>query len=87
MKELQRREMLEEALDRFAEGWIAPDNIPGMAVRIKHRGNTLYDKCFGFMDYGQTKSMERDTICRIYSMTKPVTAVAVHILIERGLPT
>ena len=85
MKELQRREMLEEALDRFAEGWIAPDNIPGMAVRIKHRGNTLYDKCFGFMDYGQTKPMERDTICRIYSMTKPVTAVAVHILIERGL--
>ena len=37
------------------------------------------------MDYGQTKPMERDTICRIYSMTKPVTAVAVHILIERGL--
>ena len=57
MKELQRREMLEEALDRFAEGWIAPDNIPGMAVRIKHRGNTLYDKCFGFMDYGQTLSL------------------------------
>ena len=85
MKELQRRQRLQEAMDNLIGQWIRPDHIPGLALRVRHRGVTLYDRCFGFMDYEQTKPMKTDTICRIYSMTKPVTAVAAHILMERGI--
>ena len=49
---------------------IAPDDIPGMALRICHKGETLYDRGFGFRDFEQKKPMGADTICRIYSMTK-----------------
>lgn len=85
MKELQRRKMLADSLDRLIAAHIAPDDIPGMVLRICHNGETLYDRGFGFRDFEQKKPMGADTICRIYSMTKPVTAVAAHILIERGM--
>lgn len=39
----------------------------------------------GSADIENNKSFERNTICRLYSMSKPVTAVAVMILVERGL--
>ncbi|MCR5436300.1 MAG: beta-lactamase family protein [Treponema sp.] len=39
----------------------------------------------GFSDIQNKKAFSRDTICRLYSMTKPVTSVAAWILIERGV--
>lgn len=39
----------------------------------------------GYADLENKISFNRNTICRLYSMTKPVTAVAVLILVERGL--
>ncbi len=81
--------MLADSLDRLIAAHIAPDDIPGMVLRICHNGETLYDRGFGFRDFEQKKPMGADTICRIYSMTKPVTAVAAHILIEKrdaGIP-
>ena len=76
--------MLADSLDRLIAAHIAPDDIPGMALRICHKGETLYDRGFGFRDFEQKKPMGADTICRIYSMTKPVTAAAVMMLVERG---
>ncbi len=39
----------------------------------------------GFADIAEQKPMKRDTICRLYSMTKPVTGAAIMLLMERGL--
>ena len=47
-----------QSLDRLIAAGIAPDNIPGMALRIRHKGETIYDKCFGYMDFEQKKAME-----------------------------
>ena len=38
----------------------------------------------GMADIKNKKPFKRDTICRLYSMTKPVTAVAAMILLENG---
>lgn len=38
----------------------------------------------GFADWEKQKPIERDTIFRLYSMTKPITAAAAMILLERG---
>ena len=59
MNELQRRKMLADSLDRLIAAHIAPDDIPGMALRICHKGETLYDRGFGFRDFEQKKPMGR----------------------------
>ena len=46
------------------------------------------EECFletGYADIENKKPLKRDTLFRLYSMTKPVTAAAVMILMERGL--
>ena len=43
-----------------------------------------YFDCTGMADKELGKSFQRDTIVRIFSMTKPVTTVAAMMLYERG---
>lgn len=59
--------------------------ISGAAVRIIHHNETVYQDELGFADLENKKQIAPDTIYRLYSMTKPVTAVAAMILYERGL--
>lgn len=49
-----------------------------------HRGREIYCNTFGLADAERGYPMKRDTIIRLYSMSKPVTAVAAMILAERG---
>jgi CubicO group peptidase (beta-lactamase class C family) len=44
----------------------------------------VYSECFGMMDIEANKPMQFDTLFRIYSMTKPITSVAVMMLYEEG---
>ena len=39
----------------------------------------------GLMDRENNRPMARDTICRLYSQTKPITAAAIMLLMERGV--
>jgi CubicO group peptidase (beta-lactamase class C family) len=57
---------------------------PGAVVLIEQRGEVIYSSAVGFADLESKRPMERDALFRIYSMTKPVTAVAALQLIERG---
>lgn len=57
----------------------------GVNLLILRNGEELFYLEEGYADLEQKKKMERDTICRLYSMTKPVTAAAVFWLAERGL--
>lgn len=57
----------------------------GVNLLILRNGEELFYLEEGYADLEQKKKMERDTICRLYSMTKPVTAAAVLLLVERGL--
>ncbi|OPY67885.1 MAG: Esterase EstB [Syntrophorhabdaceae bacterium PtaU1.Bin034] len=59
--------------------------IRGAVVLVARNGKVAYQKAFGEMDDG--KPMRNNTIFRICSMTKPITAVAVMMLWEQGLFT
>lgn len=59
--------------------------ISGAAVRILHKGSIVYEDELGFMNKEEEKTVRKDTIYRMFSMSKPVTAVATMILYERGL--
>jgi len=58
--------------------------IPGAVVMIARHGKVIYDEAFGLADPATGALMRTDSIFRIYSMTKPVTGVAVLMLMEQG---
>ena len=56
-------------------------DVPGVVTLVSWRGEVHVD-AIGMKALGGSDPMERDTIFRISSMTKPITAVAVMILVE-----
>ncbi len=64
-------------LDNLFESEIKANTLGSAAIHVERHGKVLFDKCYG--EYND------NTIYKIYSMSKPITAVAVMILYERGL--
>ncbi len=57
---------------------------PGGAVLVARHGELAYFDCVGHADVETKRPWSRDLIARIYSMTKPVTAVALMMLYEEA---
>ena len=55
--------------------------VPGLVLLLTHRGREYVD-AIGSMAYSGSEPIRRDAICRLASMTKPITAVGAMILIE-----
>lgn len=79
--ELTHPEKVKGALDAFVEN----GQIPGYNCLISHNGEELMYLEQGKMDAEANKPVRRDTLFRIYSMTKPLTSVAMMQLYEKGL--
>jgi CubicO group peptidase (beta-lactamase class C family) len=62
-------------------GYVARGEIPGLVTLVSRRGEVRAD-AIGVMAAGGTAPIARDTIFRITSMTKPITAAAAMILVE-----
>ncbi|MBW2061295.1 MAG: beta-lactamase family protein [Deltaproteobacteria bacterium] len=58
--------------------------IAGALTLVARRGGIAYFSPVGMMDLERGKPMSQDTIFRIYSMTKPITSVALMMLYEHG---
>lgn len=57
---------------------------PGVAISVTRGEDILFEKCFGYADMAHTKPITPDTIYRLYSMTKPISALCGMIMYERG---
>ena len=77
-------ERLERIGDHLKRSYIDNGKIAGCQVMVARRGHVAYFDSFGHMDRERGKLMADDTIFRIYSMTKPITSVALMTLYERG---
>lgn len=75
---------LENMLQDLMGKGIEDRQVVGMNLLINKDGQELLYCQEGMADKENGKSMSRDTIFRLYSMTKPVTAAAAMILMERG---
>ena len=74
-------------LDRITgwmESWVASGRLAGLSVLVHCHGQTAYHHCAGFADRERGLAMAPDTVTRIYSMTKPLTSVALMMLYEEG---
>lgn len=58
--------------------------LPGAVVLIKRGDKTLHYQAYGQVNPKQSTGMQQDAIFRIYSMSKPITAVALLQLVEQG---
>lgn len=58
--------------------------IPGAVVIVLRHGKVAYFEAFGYQDREKKVPMKRDAIFRIASMTKPITSLAVMMLVEEG---
>jgi CubicO group peptidase (beta-lactamase class C family) len=64
--------------------YLASKKIPGALTLVARKGQVAYLSEQGRMDIERDKPMREDTIFRIYSMTKPITSVALMMLYEHG---
>ncbi len=65
--------------------YVEPAKIPGSLALIARRGQVCYLDVAGLRDVERGTPLTADTVFRIYSMTKPITSVALMTLYERGL--
>ena len=77
-------EKLEKLHSHLDGRYVAPQKIAGCSVRVVRKGIVAYDSTLGRMDIERDKAMRDDTIFRIYSMSKPITSVALMMLFEEG---
>jgi CubicO group peptidase (beta-lactamase class C family) len=66
------------------KGYVDRRQIAGMVSLVARRGRVVHFETCGTMGLETTRSMRRDALFRIYSMTKPVTSAAAMMLVEEG---
>src|SRR5256714_7655781 len=76
-----------ERLDQITQ-WLRDQSaktvIPGAVLMIVRNGRIAYFESVGVLDPDTKAPMRKDAIFRIYSMSKPITSVAVMMLAEQG---
>ena len=76
-----------ERLERI-DGWmnrlVDEGRLAGLSVMVARRGRTAFFRAHGSADMARGTPFRADTLTRIYSMTKPLTSVAVMMLYEEG---
>lgn len=77
----ERLERLNKGMERYIDDGL----FAGIVTLVARKGQVVHLKGEGYQDLASKKEIELDTIFRIYSMTKPITAVALLMLFERGL--
>jgi len=71
-------------INHVMQNYIDRGDIPGNVTLVMRKGKIVHYEALGLMDISSKKPMTRDAIFRMYSMTKPITAVAVLMLYEEG---
>jgi len=76
----ERLKRIHESIQRHIEA----GDISGAVTLVARKGQIAHFETHGLMDIETRKTMSKDAIFRIASMTKPITATAVLMLIEEG---
>jgi methyl acetate hydrolase len=73
-----------QALSRQLSAAVERGDTPGVVALVVDRDEVLYEGAAGKLDVGRNIPMPIDAIFNIASMTKPVTSVAIMMLLEEG---
>jgi CubicO group peptidase (beta-lactamase class C family) len=75
---------LDRITQHLARSYIEPGKIAGCQTLVARHGHVAYFSSLGMADREEHRSMSDNTIFRLFSMTKPITSVALMTLYERG---
>ena len=75
---------VQSRLDSALKSLVDEGRVVGASALVFEKGEEVYFNAFGYADREAQTPMDRSTIVRIYSMTKPVTGVALMTLFEEG---
>jgi len=68
----------------YFQTYLDRKKVSGMSFLIARGGRIAYQHCMGVKDFDTASPITPDTIYRIYSMSKPITSVALMMLFEEG---
>ncbi|MFC3712820.1 serine hydrolase domain-containing protein [Sphingoaurantiacus capsulatus] len=71
--------------DFLAKKYVDAGRLPGTLTMVARRGEIAHVGLRGHADIERGLKISEDTIFRIYSMTKPITSIALMMLVEEGL--
>ncbi|HWI94029.1 MAG TPA: serine hydrolase domain-containing protein [Flavisolibacter sp.] len=71
-------------IDSTLKSFVDAGNIAGVSALVFEKNKEVYFNAFGYADREAKTPMDRNTIVRIYSMTKPITGVALMTCYEQG---
>jgi methyl acetate hydrolase len=72
------------ALSTFLRHATDRGDVPGVVVAVVNKDGSLYNEAFGVSSTLRNRPMTKDTIFNMASMTKPVTSVAIMMLVDEG---
>ena len=72
------------ALSRLLKDATDRGDVPGVVVAVVDKDGVLYNEAFGLSSTLRSTPMTKDTIFNMASMTKPVTSVAIMMLVDQG---
>ena len=71
-------------IDSTLRAYVASGHIAGASALVWEKGREVYFGAFGMADREANRQMTRDVIAQLFSMTKPITGVALMQLYEQG---
>lgn len=73
-----------EHLSAYFNDRYVPKNLPGYSILVNQLDKNVYYYENGLIDVKGNRPLKRDSIFRIYSMTKPITSISIMMLFEQG---
>lgn len=73
-----------QEIQRTIDAYIQNQELAGCALLVRRDEEVLYENTFGYSNIAARQVIARDSLYRLMSMTKPITAVAVMQLAEQG---
>lgn len=73
-----------QPFDELMARFMQTHNVPGAALAVTRHGRLVYARGFGWADVEEQLPVQPDSSFRIASLSKPITAVAILQLVERG---
>ena len=74
----------QQKMDQRIPGWMERYQVPGVSIALIKNGEVSWTDAFGFADLNNQIRMKPETICRVESISKSVTARGVMKLVEMG---
>lgn len=71
-----------QQFDELMTSFLKAHDLPGAALAIGHRGKLIYARGFGYADVVAQEKVQPDSLFRIASISKPVTAAAILKLVQ-----